>query len=356
MNSPDPWRVIVTDPFGGIILPRAQWGGHPFYREIPSWVPAADGESRELFDGAFVSGWVDIVGGELPSRAGLTAELAPVLAPATGGALVETRFDDRQVMHVKICVDGKCYATSMDLAPAITMVMQKIARAHQGMHLPQPAPLIVVDKVQTAVGAAKDAIVGALIARHIDVASGGWLDDIKGGLTKVVNTTLKLDVLGIHKVASGLVKKLKVPITGAATAVATVYGGPLAGAAAAKLVGPIIDQTAEFGKKTKHPDVVAAEKAAQTDPVAAKALKSAQDAVAQTIAAYHVKDTAQKAEAGDPAAKQKIVDVAQSAERGDPAAKAVADLIASAMSSEAGAKLWERATGRGPGTVGSWSW
>ena len=69
-----------------------------------------------------------------------------------------------------------------------------------------------------------------------------------------------------------------------------------------------------------------------------------------------MKDTAKQAGAGDPAAKQKIVDVAESAEKGDPAAKAVADLIARAMTSEAGAKAWERATGRGPGTVGAWSW
>jgi hypothetical protein len=394
MNSPDPWRVIVTDPYGGIILPRPVWR-HPFYREVPSWTTAVDGESRVLFDGTFVGSWAEgdnavtnIIGAELtalslpgygpygpwiarpysygygpfigaqaelPQRTGLTAELAPVLAPATGGVTVETRFDDRQVMHVKICVDGKCYQSSMNLAPAIAMVMQKLASWHDGMHAPKPPPATVVSTVETAVGMAEDAIVGALIARHIDVATAGWLDDIKGGLTKVVNTTLKLDVFGIHRVASGLVKKLKTPITMAATAAATAYGGPLAGAAAAKLVGPIIDQTAEFGKK-KNPAVAEAEKRAKTDPVAAKALKAAQDAVAQSIAAYHVKETAQKAGAGDPVAKQKILDVAESAEKGDPAAKAVADLAARAMTSEAGAKLWERATGRGPGTVGSWSW
>ena len=403
MNSSDPWRVIVTDPYGSVILPRAQWS-HPFYREVPSWTPAASGESRALFDGTFVGTWpysdddgaertggadvTNIIGAELTAlslpgygpygpwivrpysygygpfvgaqaalspRSSLTAELAPVLAPATGGATVETRFDDRQVMHVKICVDGKCYEQSMNLAPAIAMVMQKLASWHDGMHAPKPPPSTVISTVETAVGMAEDAIVGALIARHIDVATAGWLDDIKGGLTKVVNTTLKLDVFGVHKVASGLVKKLKTPITMAATAAATAYGGPLAGAAAAKLVGPIIDQTAEFGKK-KNPQVAAAEQAAKTDPAAAKALKSAQDAVAQSIAAYHVKETAQQAAAGDQTARRKIADVAQDVDKGDPAAKAVADLIARASTSEAGAKLWERATGRGPGTVGAWSW
>ena len=359
MNSRDPWDLIITDSYGDVVLPRAQYG-HPFYREVPSWVHYdgdQGGTSRQLFDGVFVGGtgmqppvvepWV---------RRGLTAEVAPIVAPATGGVTVEKHLDDKQVLHVKICVDGKCYSTSMDLAPGIALVMNKLARWHEGMHAPQPPPSTVISTVQTAVGAAEGALIGALVARHIDVASAGWLDDIKGGLTKVVNTTLKLDVLGVHKVASGLVKKLKTPITAAATAVATAYGGPLAGAAAAKLVGPIIDQTAEFGKK-KNPQVAAAEQAAKTDPVAARALKSAQDAVAQTIAAHHVQDTAKKAATGDQAARQKIADVAQDVEKGDPAAKAVADLIANAMKSEQGAKLWERATGRGPGTVsGSWPW
>ena len=391
MNSLDPWRVIVTDSYGSVILPRAQWGGHPFYREVPSWTPAPSGESRVTFDGTFVGSWPYssgdtmtnyigaeltalsapgfgffrpwyrpypygvFVGTEVPQRTGLTAELAPVVAPATGGVTVEKRLDDKQVLHVKICVDGKCYQAAMNLAPAIAMVMQKLASRHDGLHAPKAAPETVIRTVETAVGMAEDAIVGALVARHIDVATAGWLDDIKGGLTKVVNTTLKLDVFGVHRVASGLVKKLKTPITMAATAAATAYGGPLAGAAAAKLVGPIIDQTAEFGKK-KHPAVAAAEEKAKTDPVTAKALKSAQDAVAQSIAAHHVKDTAQQAAAGDQTSRRKIADVAQDVEKGDPAAKALAPLIASAMKSEAGAKLWERATGRGPGTVGAWSW
>jgi hypothetical protein len=204
------------------------------------------------------------------------------------------------------------------------LVMDSLARRHDGMHAPQPST--VVGSVQTAVGSAEEALIGALVSRHIDVASAGWLDDIKGGFTKVVNTTLKLDVFGVHKVASGLVKRFKAPITAAATAVATAYGGPLAGAAAAKLVGPIIDQTAEFGKK--NPQVAAAEQAAKTDPVAAKALKSARDAVAQTIAAHHVQEIAKQAAAGDPMARRKIADVAQDVENGDPAAKAIADLIA----------------------------
>jgi hypothetical protein len=286
-------------------------------------------------------------------RTGLVADLAPILAPATGGISLKTFLDDQYVLHVEICVDGTCHQTSMDVAPAIRMVMQKLASWHQAQHA-QATPDKVVEAVGRAVGEAQKLIVGALVTRHINTVSGSWLGDIKSGLTKVVNTTLKLDVFGIHNVASGIVKKFKGPITVAATAIATAYGGPLAGAAAAKLVGPIIDQTAEFGKK-KNPAVAQAEEAAKTDPVAAQALKSAQDAVAQAIAAQHVKDLTQKAAAGDLAAKQQLAQTATAAQNGDPAAKAVADLAASAMNSEWGANLWTSLTGRGPDTVsGQW--
>ena len=200
MNSHDPWRYIMTTtPHGRIIVPGLRYG-HPFYREVPSWIhyddPAYGGTSRLTFDGTFVGSWADTtgdhmmnyIGAELtalsapgfgfrpwyrpyypyggypyggvflgaesgapaaePSpRRGLTAELAPILAPATGGVTVEKRLDERQVLHVKICVDGKCYSTSMDLAPGLAMVMQKLAQSHVAYHAPKPPPSTVVSTV-----------------------------------------------------------------------------------------------------------------------------------------------------------------------------------------------------------------
>ena len=43
------------------------------------------------------------------------------------GITFKKELDANQVLHVEICVDGKCYRTSMDLGPAIAMVMEKIA-------------------------------------------------------------------------------------------------------------------------------------------------------------------------------------------------------------------------------------
>ena len=55
MNSLDPWRTIVTDSYGDVVLPRPYYG-HPFYREVPSWIHYGDDNdtTRQLFDGVFV--------------------------------------------------------------------------------------------------------------------------------------------------------------------------------------------------------------------------------------------------------------------------------------------------------------
>ena len=59
MNSRDPWAVIVTDEAGSILIPEPRYG-HPLYTEVPSWIhygdPVLDGTTRQLFDGAFISG------------------------------------------------------------------------------------------------------------------------------------------------------------------------------------------------------------------------------------------------------------------------------------------------------------
>ena len=133
MKSLDPWRVIVTDPHGDVVVPRPHYE-HPFYGPYAHG-PYAHGRT---FVGA--SPWIDSTGanhmtnrigaqltalsapygyahpfygpfspylgaeaqtppvpgvappvvipvapGDLPQRTGLTKELASIVAPATGG-------------------------------------------------------------------------------------------------------------------------------------------------------------------------------------------------------------------------------------------------------------------------------
>src|SRR5438046_1859451 len=118
MKSLDPWDPIIVDPYGDVVWPVARWR-HPFYSEVPSWIHYGNGggTTRLLFDGAFIGAEVPTMQQFAPQRRGLVAEVAPVIAPATGGITVKKELDDRQVLHVEICVDGKCHRASMDLAP-----------------------------------------------------------------------------------------------------------------------------------------------------------------------------------------------------------------------------------------------
>ena len=393
MNSLDPWRFIVTDADGDVVLPPPYYG-HPFYRDVPSWIHGGDPRdmNRRLFEGAFISGdpvniganmtnlGADLTalsapgysygpfsgpygygnvffGADAPAappvvlpapagRTGLLAEVAPIVAPATGGISVKKELDAQQVLHVEICVDGKCYKTSMDLAPAIAMVMQKLARWHQGEHAAMESPSsTVVSTIENAIGAASDAMVGVMVGRHVAVMTGGWLSDIGGAI-------------------GGTLRKLGPVISTVATGVATAYGGPAAGAAAGKLAPMITNlQANALDPKGSPAKKAAAREALQrvsevaaTDPTAAQALAAANLAVKNTAVAYHVKDTAQQAAAGNSVAQQDINNLVTAAEQGDPAAKSTFEILAATfaeemMKSEAGAKLWEKVTGRGPGTV-----
>jgi hypothetical protein len=153
MNSLDPWRVILTNPWDEVIVP-APFYGHLLYWEVPSWIhyggngcygngngSGSPNTHRLLFDGAFI-------GGEAP--------------PGAGGISVRKELDDKQVLHVEICLDGKCYRTSMDLAPVIALIMKALARWHDGIHAQQVSPTTVVGAVEAAVNEAGRSIVGAL--------------------------------------------------------------------------------------------------------------------------------------------------------------------------------------------------
>lgn len=349
MNSIDPWQTIVTNPWGGVIIPGPYYG-HALYRQVPSWVTPLDGEQRSLFDGAFIG--ADMPSANPSARRGLTAEIAPIVAPATGGITVKKELDSNQVLHVEICVDGKCYSQSMNLAPAIDMVMNKLARWHTSMHATAPQETVVVGTVASAVEVAGDAIVGCLVDHHIGTICGSFIGDIASSVKSAASTAA-------HGVTATF-KKLKGPIAIAAAAAATAGAaaipgvGPIAAPLAGKLAYDIVNSAGGDPKAQKA--VAQAKAQASTDPAVAAALSAAEKAVANSTAAYHVQATATKAAKGDPAAQQQIAQVAQDAEQGDPAAKAVANLVADAFHSEWGAKAWEKVTGRGPATISSGEW
>jgi hypothetical protein len=156
MNSLDPWRIILTNPWDEVIVP-APFYGHSLYWEVPSWIHYGSGGGgvgygngngnggnpsthRLLFDGAFI-------GGEAP----------------LDGISVRKALDDKQVLHVEICVNGKCYRTSMNLAPVIALIMKELAQWHEDIHAHPVSPTTVVGAVEVAVNEAGRSLVGALI-------------------------------------------------------------------------------------------------------------------------------------------------------------------------------------------------
>jgi len=289
----------------------------------------------------------------LPQRTGLTAALAPIVAPATGGVLVRKMLDDKQNLHVEICVDQMCHSASLDLGPAISALLKKLMEEWKASSQADLPPQVVNSTVQSAVDAAQEMIVGALVDRHVNTVTSGILDTITSVIKNVTPFGLALQI----KPVADIMRKFKGPIAAAAGLAAAAGAtaipgvGPFVAPVAGKLAGDLVNSS--LGDPAAQKKVAQVKQEAAVDPQVAAALDAATKAVANTTAAYHVKETAQRADAGDSAAQQEIAQVATDAKAGDPAAQAVADLIANVMKSEAGAKLWEQVTGRGPGTVSS---
>ena len=291
MNSLDPWRVIAIDAFNSEVLwPRPRYQ-HPFYSEVPSWPSYGgveeDGATRLLFDGAFV-------GADYPG------------ADMSGGITFKKELDDQQVLHVEICVDGKCHRTSMDLAPAIAMVMKKLAETHADLHramgaaCPPPDASAAASAVDRAVSTAGDTLIGMLAYQHA-VGRGGGHNPYTG-TTRTVGYGLAGDyVVGFDlfkdignalgsaaNAVGGVLKTLKAPISLAAGAAATYFGGPAAGPVAAQLTGALVDAAPGGHPATQaaaQQTIAAAKQAAQTNPTVQTALDAAHHATSQATSA-----------------------------------------------------------------------
>jgi hypothetical protein len=170
MNSLDPWSVILTNPWDEVVVPSPFYG-HSLYWEVPSWIHYGNGGGpyghgygndnssydthRRLFDGAFI--------GAVPPTEGISARKI---------------LDEKQVLHVEICVEGKCYRTSMNLAPAISLIMRELSKWHEAEHAQmraQVSPTTVVGAIEAAVDEASRAIVGTLVGLEPVTTVGAFL-------------------------------------------------------------------------------------------------------------------------------------------------------------------------------------
>lgn len=277
--------------------------------------------------------------------------LLPVIAPGANGLSCQMNLGPDMQLRVSICVDNRCYQSSVDMSEMLGRIAQGVADAHamgpqdppqgQGPYggpagtppgapgAPDPAVQDVAAQADEAVQSAGLMLVGALYDQHVSTVSSGWFDSLGSGVLSVYRKASS-PVTWINKqVAKGLLK-FKGPVTMAATMVATAYGGPAAGAAAAKLVGPILESSAKTGgDPTKLFDDV--KKSSGNDPQVVKALVDAQQAVAHTTAAYHLTDTAAQAVGGDKTSQGKIAELEAAASSGDKAAASAMKIIAEAF-------------------------
>jgi len=320
MNSRDPWQDMQSAPpvigrhHGGHGGGRRRfggwgggwgWGGYDPYWDYPPY----DIVIEDVWDAppTRVSGRGVYRDNGIYRAPGLLTAIAPIVAAGSGGMSVALDLDKEHRLHASICVDGKCYRGSIDVAPLIAVAMTKIADLHHDLHARDQRT------AQTAVGCAEDAIddagtilLGAMLDHHQCVMCAGFFDDIGNAVTGVVNTI------------GNALKPLEPIVAGAATIGATAVGGPAAGAIAGKLVTASLANAGP--KKQEAQKVVATVKQqAKTNPQIAAAVDTAHKTAAQTMVAYHVLDQTKKAAAGDSRAQAQIAAVDSAAQKGDPA-------------------------------------
>lgn len=114
MNSLDPWRVMQPGTFTtDMVVPRPYYG-NPFMGE-------------HTYEGVFV--------GAAPPHSFFGGYNGRRKSSRVGADLTaHAELDDHQVLHGKICIDGRCHEASIDLAPVIEAVMVKIAQHHAQLH------------------------------------------------------------------------------------------------------------------------------------------------------------------------------------------------------------------------------
>jgi hypothetical protein len=240
--------------------------------------------------------------------------------------------DSSMCLHVAICVDGQCYEASTDLSAVLSEIARRIASEQKRGN--DDASRDMSDQTDQAVESAGHMLVGALFDEHVGEITAGFFDSLKSAYQ-----TVSTPVTWFNKQVFKVLKypPLKAAVTTAASAVATAYGGPAAGAAAAQFVGPVIDSSAETGgDPLKHFEDAKKEAVTQSaSPEEAQAtiaaIDTAKTAIAQTAAAYHLTGTASAAASGDGQAAAKIAQLEQAASSGDSGAIQAMKIIAQAF-------------------------
>lgn len=388
-----PWRRPtrpVRQGGGPYPYPDADLAPVPYPVPVPVVVPAPDGDGDDVhvapdlppakmrkhrptpattMSGAEAAAVVESTTPRGPG--GPLADLGSLVSPGLDCVDATLELDDVGQLHAVVCVDGQYYEGTIDLADVFLHLASQVAADHaRSAATPAPGPLgadqatgpqatgnrqsadgggaaadgrapdvkqdpaavqEVAARTDAVAQVAGDLLVGALVDQHCATVSAGWWHGLTSAASTIASPFVK-----IHKAVAHTVQEFKGPITAAATAVATVYGGPAAGMAASRLTGPLIDTMAGGPKKEAAVAVIdAAKEVAKTNPTMAKALSDAQRAVVNTAAAYHLTATAGKALSGDAAAKRQIVDLAKAATSGDQAASGAMDFIAKALSTSA---------------------
>ncbi len=223
------------------------------------------------------------------------------------------------VLHVCVDTPWGPRVAQVDLSPA----MVELARVIKAMHGSSRSPAAIQDMATHADRVVQTA--GIAIAGDMrQVWTGGLWDSIKS-----VYRTASAPVTFVNKNVAKVLQHLEPAVTIAATAVATAYGGPAAGAAASRMVGPILDSSAKTGGDPTRLFEQVKEKSGY-HPTVVKAVDNAQRALTHTAIAYHAAQTADDAARGEPDAVDQLAQVEQAAAAGDQTAIYVLKILAEA--------------------------
>lgn len=215
----------------------------------------------------------------------------------------------------------------------------------------------VVQAIDRAVAAARQSMIEALVQQHVDTVASGWLDAVSGDDDTLTMSAGWFSSLkkAAKKAVRGLEKGLKAP-AGTIAATLKKYRGPIASAAgfaaaglasaipgAGVALGPVAGNLAQkltlaaAGEGSAKKALMQARDEAKQDPKLAKALGTAEKAVAQTTAAYHIAETARAAAGGNSDAAKEMEKLAAKAREGDKAAQVAMQLADKAAAPEGSA-------------------